>query len=79
MNYYVCAGECADTVLQRLEDEEQEERDRLDRQYEEMVKKANEEFGMEEYYQERMEHFRKVFARRERSRRRSRRSRCSIM
>ena len=40
----------------------------LDAEYQEMIRKANEEFGMDEYYRERVEHFRRIYKAQERRR-----------
>lgn len=68
MKFHACSGVCADTLFEQIEKSEREEQERQDREYDEMVRKANEEFGMEAYYSERMKHFSKIYAQRERER-----------
>ena len=78
MRFSACTGTCDQAVETRLREWQKETKEELEREYEEMVRKANEEFGMDQYYSKRIAHLAK-FAVREEKRSQQRRPRCVCM
>ena len=66
MEFKACAGGCDETVNTRLRKWQWETKKELERAYEEMVRKANEEYGMDKYYDERIAQLAKLANRRPR-------------
>lgn len=79
MEFRACTGVCDQAVETRLREWQRKTREELDREYEEMVRKANEEFGVDKYYSERIAHLAKFAVQRDRRRFRQRRQRCVCM
>ena len=65
---WVCEGECKSVTKASWEERQTKIAQRIDAEYQEMIRKANEEFGMDEYYRERVEHFRRIYKAQERRR-----------
>ena len=79
MELRACPGGCDQAVETRLREWQRETRKEVDREYDEMVRKANEEFGMDTYYAKRIAHYAKCAIQQERRGFRQRRQRCICM